>query len=105
MGLTGCKMCKALREALDASEVGHVFTDCEHSPENCDALESLTNTTTYPMVLISDLEDNILEVAYIASHFEQLKESVKNKDGIRLIANHSVDGLLRYTVNRLNLNI
>lgn len=105
MGLTNCKMCKALREALDVSSIDHGFSDCEHNPDNCDALESLTGTKTYPMVLISDLEENLLEIVYLASNYEQLKESVKIKDGIRLVANYSIDGLLRYTVNRLNLNI
>jgi len=105
MGLSECKMCKALRKALDESDVPHKFSDCDHDPENCDALESLTGTAMYPMVLISDLEDNILEVAYIASDYEDLKESVKTAQGIKLVANYSIDGLLRYTVNRLHLNI
>ena len=105
MGLTTCKMCKALREALDRSNIDHVFSDCDHDPENCDALESITGTNMYPMVLIMDLEYNLLEIAYLASNYEQLRESVATQNGIRLIANHSVDGLLRYTVNRLNLNI
>lgn len=105
MGLTGCKMCKALREALDRSSIEHSFSDCEHDPDNCDALESLAGTTMYPMVLISDLEDNLLEIVYLATDYDQLKESTRVQEGIRLIANHSIDGLLRYTVNRLNLNI
>lgn len=105
MGLTGCKMCQALREALDKSQIEHNFSDCDHDPENCDSLESLTGSSTYPMILISDLEDNILEVVYLASSYDQLKDSVTVQNGIRLVANYSIDGLLRYTVNRLNLNI
>lgn len=105
MGLTTCKMCKALREALDNSNIDHIFSDCNHDPENCDALEAITGTILYPMVLIMDLEDNVLEIAYLAKNYEQLKESVTVQNGIRLVANHSLDGLLRYTVNRLHLNI
>lgn len=103
MGLSDCKQCKALREALDRSRIDHCFSDCDKDPENCDALESLTSTRRYPMVLISDLEDNLLEVVYLAEDFQQLKESTQTHNGIRLIASHSTDGLLRYTVNRLNL--
>lgn len=105
MGLTNCSLCKALREALDASSIEHWFSDCDADPDNCDALESLTNSSKYPMVLISDAENNLLEVAYLASNYEQLKESVSVQNGIKLVANHSIDGLLRYTVNRLHLNI
>lgn len=105
MGLTTCKLCKALREALDRSNIDHVFSDCEHDPDNCDALEALTGTAMYPMVLIMDLDDNVLEIAYIAKDYDQLKEGSRVQNAIRLVANHSVDGLLRYTINRLNLNI
>jgi hypothetical protein len=98
-------MCKALREALNASGINHNFSDCDRDSQNCDALEALTRTTQYPMILISDLENNLLEVVFLAKDYSQLKESVSYKDGIMLIANHSLDGLLRYTVNRLNLNI
>lgn len=105
MGLTNCKMCKALREALDRSGIDHGFYDCDQNSENCDALEALTGTKLYPMVLISDLEDNLLEVVYLAKDYAQLKESISTKDGVRLIAIHSIDGMFRYSVNRLNLNI
>lgn len=105
MGLTNCKHCKNLREALEKSGIDHGFYDCNQNSENCDALEALTGTKLYPMVLISDLEDSLLEVVYLARDYTQLKESVSTKDGIRLIANHSIDGMFRYSVNRLNLNI
>lgn len=105
MGLESCKMCKALREALDRSDIDHVFSDCNKDPDNCDALEALTGTVYYPMILISDLEDNLMEVAFLANDYSQLDVGTSTRNGIKLIANHSLDGLLKYTINRLNLNI
>lgn len=105
LGLTTCKHCKALREALEASNIEYTFSDCDHDPDNCDALESLTGTLLYPMVLISDEEQTLLEVVFLASNYDQLENTIVTRGGVRLIANHSIDGLLRYTVNRLHLNI
>ena len=105
LGLENCKRCKILRDALEASRIEHAFSDCDHDPENCDALESLTGTNLYPMVLISDADENLLEVVFLASDYEQLKDPVSTQNGIRLIANHSIEGLLRYTINRLHLSI
>lgn len=105
MGLTSCKLCKTLRISLDASNIEHSFSDCDQDPENCDALESLTNSALYPMILISDAEDNLLEILFLAANYKQLETSIKIQNGIKLIANHSIEGLLRYTINRLHLNI
>lgn len=54
------------------------------------------------MVLMSDAEDNLLEIAFLAENYEQLKESPRFQNGIVLVANHSIDGLLKYVINKLN---
>lgn len=105
MGLNTCNRCKTLKETLKSINADYEFSDCDKDPENCDALENLTNSKHYPMVLISGLEKGIMEVVYITDKMSVLEEGVAMKDSIRLVPNHSVDGLLRYTMNRLNLKL
>lgn len=105
IGLETCDRCKKLKESLKYAKVAYNFYDCDKDPERCDALEDITGTVQYPMVLISGLETNITEVVYITENISILEEGVKMKDSVRLVPNHSVDGLLRYTMNRLNLKL
>lgn len=105
VGLWDCTMCKTLRKALDKAGIAHDFSDCDTDPERCDDLEALTGATQYPMVLISELKNGSSEIVYIAKEYEQLKESVRSVGSTKLVAHHSIEGLLRYTVNRLYLDI
>lgn len=105
IGLGTCNKCKTLIESLRYAKVAYDFSDCDKDPKTCDALEDLTDTKHYPMVVISELEQGITEVIYIAEKMSVLEEGVTMKDSIRLVPNHSVDGLLRYTMNRLNLKL
>lgn len=105
MGLRTCSKCKTLKESLNYAKVEYSFSDCENHSDNCDSLEALTGTKHYPMVLISGLEEGILEVIYLTDSMNVLQEGVKMQNGVRLVPNHSLDGLYRYTLNRLNLKL
>lgn len=105
VGLSTCNKCETLRKGLDYSKIDHVFTDCDMNPDNCDSLESLTGTKQYPMVLIQDLEENILEIIYITDNYNVLIGGSRMHNGIKLVPMHSIDSLLRYTVGRLNLKL
>lgn len=103
IGLTTCNKCETLRRGLDSSGIDHAFSDCDTNPDNCDSLESLTGTKQYPMVLIQDLEENILEIIYITERYETLIQGSRMQNGIKLVPMHSTDSLLRYSIGRLNL--
>lgn len=105
IGLETCDRCKKLKESLKYAKVAYDFSDCDKDPERCDALEDLTDTKHYPMIMISELEKDITEVVYITEKMSILEEGVMMKDSIRLVPNHSVDGLLRYIMNRLDLKL
>lgn len=105
VGLETCNKCKTLKESLKYAKVDYEFSDCDNDPEKCDALEDVTGTKHYPMVLISGLEEGVMEVVYITESMSVLEEGVKMKDSIRLVPNHYVDGLLNYTLSRLNLKL
>lgn len=103
LGLNSCGHCKKLRADLEKIKVDHEFTDCNKDTQNCDNLEGLTGSSIYPMVLIQDLEDNLLEVYFLTKNYNEMIAGSHTKNGIRLIPTHSTDSLLKYVSNRLNL--
>lgn len=105
VGLPDCDRCKTFRSKLLALGVEHVFTDCDHDPQNCDNLEALTNSTNYPMALIEDVDDTLLEVYYLTDSYQELIKGGYTQNRIRLIPAHSIDSLLRYTSERLNYKL
>lgn len=105
MGLETCDRCKKLKDALKSAKIAFEFSDCDNDPENCDALEALTDTKHYPMVLMYGIDQNLLEVVFITDDSKILNTGTIINNGVRLIPNHSIDGLLRYTINRLNLKL
>ena len=105
VGLSDCDKCKSLRKKLKESGINHSFSDCDRDPGNCDNLEALTGSSNYPMLLIQDLEDNLLEVYFLTERYETMMKGSYTQNGIRLIPTHSTDSLLRYAENRLNFKL
>ena len=105
VGLSDCDKCKSLRKNLKSERIDHDFSDCDKDPQNCDNLEALTGTDHYPMVLIQDLEDNLLEVYYLTSNYHTMIAGSYSRNGIRLIPTHSIDSLLNYISHRLNFKL
>jgi len=100
--LENCNRCNKLKKELSDNSIFYTHTNCEDNPNQCDSLESLLGIEEYPMVLITDKEDRILEILYIAKSYDMIG---KNKDfdgGVTGIPMHSIDSMLYYLKNKLN---
>lgn len=100
--LNGCGRCAKLKEDLSNNNIVFTNTSCDENPNQCDSLESLLGIDDYPMVLITDKADRILEILYIAKSYEMIG---KNKDfdgGVTGIPVHSIDNMIDYIKNKLN---
>lgn len=104
-GLSDCKFCKSLKQKLGEKGIDHTFFDCDKNSENCGSLEALTDSDYYPMVLIQDTENNLLEVYFYTQNYEKMIKGSYTQNGIRLIPTHSIDSMVKYIENRLNFKL
>lgn len=105
IGLSGCKKCTELRSGLEKNNVFYDFSDCNEHPENCDSLEAATNTKLYPMILISDDNETLVEILYVTERYETLIKGSYSQNGVKFIPLYSTDSVLRYALSRLDLTI
>jgi hypothetical protein len=105
VGLHSCGKCDGLKKKLKDAGVRFDFSDCDRNPQNCDNLEALTGTTHYPMVLLEDAQDNLLEVYYLTEHYETLIKGSYSQNRIKLVPTHSTDSLFRYAKDRVNYKL
>lgn len=101
--LKGCDRCANLKEKFSKAGIKYYFSTCEDDPENCDGLEALVNEVAYPMVLITNSKNEIFEVLFIASSYKRLQEGAKNSGDILCVPNYSIDDMVSYVKNKLNL--
>jgi hypothetical protein len=100
--LEDCNRCNKLKKDLSNSNIIYTVTSCEENPNQCDSLETLLGIEEYPMILITDKEDRLLEILYTANSYEIIG---KNKDfdgGVTGIPMHSIDSMVYYIKNKLN---
>lgn len=102
--LEGCSRCERTKELFNKERIRYAFTSCEEDPQNCDNLEGLIDEIAYPMILLTNSSDTIFEILYITDSYTKLKSGARNKEGILCIPNHSIDNMLLYVKNKLNLN-
>lgn len=100
--LQGCPRCNKLKQLLKDNNIDFIYKDCEDNPSICDTLEDATNTMSYPMVLI--IENNeIQKVLYVGEDYEEFNKSRELNGGITGIPMYSIDSMLSYVKNSLNL--
>jgi len=102
--LEGCDKCRSFKEALTKASIKYDTTTCEQNSDVCDSLESITNSSHYPMVVLSKKNSKILEIIFLAEKHSQLAEGTKNHGGVLYIPMYSTDNILDYVKKRLNLN-
>lgn len=102
--LEGCARCEKLKALFSNSGIIYTYNTCEEDPQNCDNLEALVGAAMYPMVVITNLKNEIFEVLFLASSYEKLNEGIKNKGDISCIPLYSIDNMLLHVKNKLNLN-
>jgi len=100
--LQDCSRCKKLKKELSNNNIIYKFTNCEDNPNQCDSLETLLGIEEYPMILITDKEDRILEILYIANSYEMISKYKDFDGGVTGIPMHSIDSMLHYIKNKLN---
>ena len=97
--LDGCDKCNNFKQALDNLKIKYKVVSCEKDPNECDKIELLTETETYPMAILDGEEIAIL---YITNKFEDLGKKIKKGSNIALFPFYSIDNMLLYIKNRLN---
>lgn len=102
--LEGCSRCENAKELFSKEGIIYHFSTCEEDPQNCDNLEALIDEIAYPMILLTNSSGTIFEILYITDSYNKLKGGAKNRGGILCIPNHSIDNMLLYVNNKLNLN-
>ena len=100
--LKDCNRCNKLKQLLKESNIDFSFTTCEDDPINCDNLEAITNTVSYPMTLLVDTDDNILKIIYIVDNYDELGKVNHLGNGIEGIPFYSVEQVVQYVKNRLH---
>ena len=56
--LQGCPKCAKIKNLLAQNNIEFTIKDCEDNPSICDTLEDATNTMSYPMIVITQNNDN-----------------------------------------------
>lgn len=105
MTLEGCEYCANFKHSLAYKGVRFEIMTCEKYPETCDSLESLVNSTYYPIVMIHNHNDEMMEIVFVTKDMSQLQEGIKIQNGISLIPTYSGDKILEYLLNKLHLTI
>jgi hypothetical protein len=100
--LDGCARCAKLKDSLSTNNIIFKNITCDENPNQCDSLESLLGIEEYPMVLITDKEDRVLEILYIAKSYEMIGKNRDFDGGVTGIPMHSIDSMLHYVKNKLN---
>ena len=100
--LDGCNKCRIFKEALTKASIKYDITTCDKNSDICDSLESITNSSHYPMVVLSNENNKILEIIFTAENHSQLAEGAKNSGGILYVPMYSTDNILDYVKKRLN---
>jgi hypothetical protein len=100
--LENCNKCNKLKKELSDNNILYTYTNCEEDPNQCDSLETLLGIEEYPIILIKNEENKILEILYAAKSYELIGKNKDFENGIVGIPMHSVDGMLEYIKNKLN---
>jgi hypothetical protein len=99
--LLDCKRCASLKNQLTDNNIIFGYTNCEDNPNQCDSLETLLGIEEYPIVLITDKNDNILEILYITRSYDTIGKKRDFDGGVLGIPLYSIDSIVQYIKNRL----
>lgn len=102
LAVTGCSRCESLITKLNLDGVLYETAYCEKEPSSCDCVESIIQTNYYPIIILEKNKE-MLEIVYLANSYETLSEGKKEISGIITVPNHSIENMLFYVKNRLNL--
>ena len=89
--LQGCNKCAFFKKELATRGLSYKEISCETDPTECDKIEAVTNTDSYPMVIIENI--NSVKVLYIADNYKDLGTR-QIESGTTVIGLHSIDNML-----------
>jgi hypothetical protein len=98
--IRGCKKCEKLKkEVKNLENVNIIYLDCDDSPTDCENLEAITNTLTYPIVLANQNRKNLStnntkEIYYLAESYEDFKLLNEEKSGYILKPQRSLEQMI-----------
>ena len=96
--LKGCPRCKALKNKLEYVKNSFKFIDCDDFPDICNYAEELSGTNQYPIAVMLDIQDKVIEVVYFADDYNQVGKRHKLLDGVSGYAVYSTDQLAEYII-------
>ena len=69
--LSDCSKCAKLKSELNCFRREYKECDCNKFPDLCDTLEEITNTLSYPMVIVNNSRKQ--EFHYVCDTYENFK--------------------------------
>ena len=91
--IEGCDRCKKVSETLNKFSIQYNKISCNEASAFCDALESIAETCTYPILLLETSEGNI--IYYVAEKADQLKLNNTKKGIYTLKPYATLDGMIQ----------
>jgi glutaredoxin len=102
LALRGCAKCQKMKQTFDSLKLIYNSANCEDDPSNCDSVESIVETSNYPIVIL-EKNGEMLEIIYLSDSYEKLSEGKKEVSNIITVPQYSIDNIANYVKNRLNL--
>jgi hypothetical protein len=99
LSIDTCKRCINLKESLNKKGIFYISEDCSGDNSVCDAIENLTNTELYPIVLIMESNTKINHIVFLTTDYNRLGKKETLGSNIIGIPMHSMDQLIEYTIN------
>jgi len=96
--LKDCSKCKALKNKLDFFNNSFKYYPCDENDDLCDQVESLAGVSTYPMVILLNINDEIKEIIYFTEDYDKIEKKEQIVDGIIKIGVYSIDQLINYII-------
>lgn len=98
--LSSCKTCKETKRALDEYGIAYKEISCEEDPSVCDELESLTNTSRYPMAIVKNLTQKNDTIYFITNDYNQIGKENRIDDKVNTIGVFSSHGIINSILNQ-----
>ena len=89
--LQGCDKCESFKKALTKKGLIYKEISCETNPTECDKIEAITNTDSYPMSIIEDSDG--VKVLYVAEKYTDMGTR-QIESGTTVIGVYSIDNML-----------
>lgn len=100
--LVDCPRCAKLKLDLSSNNIEFKNTNCEDDSNRCDLLENLLGIDEYPIILLLDNKDTLVEILYLSKSYNNINKTSVLEGGILGKSLYSIDTMIQYVKNKLN---